>query len=169
MEILSRWGTITLPIMGANGGVGTQPIDYGLILKAKGGLADSENAALELEVELSVPIIQGQSPAGPIYDLKRSRISSTVQCPVGKTLILGGSKQLTEGVSVSGTPILSKIPLLSFLFGEKTQSKDQRSVLILISPQIARAPTAAPPAVDQTSGTLEDANKPLTHFGDKNK
>jgi len=162
-------GTITLPIMGANGGVGTQPIDYGLILKAKGGLADSENAALELEVELSVPIIQGQSPAGPIYDLKRSRISSTVQCPVGKTLILGGSKQLTEGVSVSGTPILSKIPLLSFLFGEKTQSKDQRSVLILISPQIARAPTAAPPAVDQTSGTLEDANKPLTHFGDKNK
>ena len=160
-------GTITLPIMGANGGVGTQPIDYGLILKAKGGLAGSDEAALELEVELSVPINKGNSPAGPIYDLKRNRISSSIQCPIGKTLIMGGSKQLTEGVTRSGTPVLGKVPLMSFLFSEKTETRDERSVLIMISPQIARAPSAAPALVEQTSGTAAEAEKPLTPLGEK--
>jgi Flp pilus assembly secretin CpaC len=160
-------GTITIPIMGANGGVGTQPIDYGLMLKVKGGLADADNVALDLEVELSAPFIQGNSPAGPIYDLKRSRMGSTILCPLGKTLIMAGTKQLTEGLTVSGTPFLSQIPLLNFLFSQKSQTRDERRVLILISPQISRAPTPAPPAVEQTIGTMQDANKPVTTLREK--
>ena len=160
-------GTINLPILGQNGGVGIQPIDYGLILKAKGGLANADDAALDLEVELSVPVIAGNSPAGPIYDLKRSRISSTILCPIGKTLILGGTKQLTEAINVTGTPILRDIPVLNFFFSQKNKSFNDRRVLILISPQIASAPTSAPPAVKETVGTIEDANKPLTTLGNK--
>jgi type II secretory pathway component GspD/PulD (secretin) len=162
-------GTITLPIMGAQGGVGTQPIDYGLILKAKGGLVNAENAAFDLELELSAPILIGMSPGGPIYDVKRSRISSAVQCGIGKTLIMGGTKQLSEGLNVSGTPILEKIPILNFLFSERKQTRDARQVLILMSPQMAPLPTSAPPAVEQTAGTLEQVEKPVTTLGGKKK
>ncbi|MEI8039863.1 MAG: pilus assembly protein N-terminal domain-containing protein [Verrucomicrobiota bacterium] len=157
-------GTIELPITGGVGGnVGVQPIDYGLIIKAKGGLSDAQNASMDLQVEMSVPVPAGSSPAGPIYNLHRSRIDSTILCPVGKTLIMGGTKQLTEGVHIdSETPGLGKIPVLKFLFSERTKNREDRQVLILISPQIAKAPTVSAPVSDQTANTPEKAAKPLS-------
>jgi Flp pilus assembly secretin CpaC len=163
-KVFHDGGTIELPVSGGiSGSVGIQPIDYGLILKAKGGLADAENVSLDLNVEMSVPVPQGSSIAGPIYNLKRSRMESTVVCPIGKTLIMGGTKQLTEGINInSETPILGQIPVLQFLFSSRTKSKTDRQVLILISPQIARAPIAAAPASDQTVDTQAKADKPLS-------
>jgi len=160
-------GTIQVPISGALSGNSIQAIDYGLLLKTKGGLVDAGNAALDLEVEFSVPVIIGESNGTPIYDLRRSRASSSVSCPIENTLILGGTKQLTEKFTTEGTPILGKIPLLSFLFSEKKSTRVDRRVLILISPQISRAPTAAPPAVEQTIGTVERSNQPVTNLGPK--
>lgn len=163
-KVFHDGGTIELPVSGGIGGaVGLQPIDYGLILKAKGGLVDAENASLDVQVEMSIPVQQGFSPAGAIYNLKRSRIESTVVCPVGKTLIMGGTKQLTEGVNIdSETPFLGKLPILQFLFSERSKASSSRQVLILISPQIARAPTMAAPVSDQTADSQEKANKSLS-------
>jgi hypothetical protein len=163
-KVFHDGGTIELPISGGiSGSVGIQPIDYGLILKAKGGLADAENASLDLQVEMSVPVPQGSSPAGTVYNLKLSRLETTVLCPVGKTLIVGGTKQLTEGINInSETPILGQVPVLQFLFSSRSKSKTDRQVLILISPQIASAPTPAPAVSDQTADTPEKANKPLS-------
>ena len=162
-KVFHDGGTIELPVSGGIGGaVGLQPIDYGLILKAKGGLSDAENAVLDLQVEMSIPVQQGSSSAGAIYNLKRSRMETTVVCPVGKTLVLGGTKQLTEGVNInSETPILGKIPVLQFLFSERSKTKQSRQVLILMSPQISRAAIASNPVSDQTADTQEQAAKPL--------
>ena len=163
-KVFHDGGTIELPISGGiSGSVGIQPIDYGLILKAKGGLSDAENASLDLQVEMSVPVPQGSSPAGAVYNLKLSRLETTVVCPVGKTLIIGGTKQLTEGINInSETPILGQVPVLQFLFSNRSKSKTNRQVLILISPQIASAPTPAPAVSDQTADTPEKASKPLS-------
>ena len=162
-KIFHDGGTIELPISGGlTGTSGLQQIDYGLILKARGGLSDAENAALDLQVEMSIPVQQGSSPAGAIYNLKRSRMESTVVCPVGKTLVMGGTKQLTEGVNIdSETPILGKIPVLQFLFSERSKTRQSRQVLILVSPQISRAATAAEATSNQTIDTPEKAAKPL--------
>lgn len=156
-------GTIELPVSGGIGGaVGLQQIDYGLILKAKGGLADADTASLDLQVEMSIPVAQGSTAAGAIYNLKRTRMDSTIVCPVGKTLVMGGTKQLTEGVNInSETPILGKLPILQFLFSERSKTKGERQVLILISPQINRLPTTAAPVADQTADTQEKAARPL--------
>ena len=146
----------------AVGGVGTTstrtPVEYGYIIKAKGGMSDAENAALDLDVELSVPIAKGQS-----FDLKQNHMETSITCPIGKTVILGGHKELTEGVSIdSETPILGKIPGLQFLFSERTKTKSQRQVITLVSVQLNKAPTASAPISDQTTNTLEKADKPLS-------
>jgi type II secretory pathway component GspD/PulD (secretin) len=93
-------------------------------------------------------------------------MDSTIVCPIGKTLVMGGTKQLTEGVSIdSETPILGKIPVLQFLFSERSKTKQGRQLLILISPQISRAPTAAEATSNQTADTEEKAAKPLKIYG----
>jgi hypothetical protein len=157
-------GTIELPVSGGiSGSVGIQPIDYGLILKAKGGLVDAQNASLDLQLEMSVPVPQGQSIAGPIYNLKKSHLESTIICPVGKTLVMGGTKQLTEGMNInSETPILGQLPLLQFLFSSRTKTSTDRQVLILISPQLSKVPVASAPISDQTIDTLDKAAEPIS-------
>jgi hypothetical protein len=151
-------GTLKVRVTGQNV-ADLKDIDYGLLLKAKGGLADANTAALDVDLELSTPI-----PAGGDYDLKRNRINSTVLCPVGKTFVMAGTKELFEGITKEGVPILRNIPLLSFFFSEKGSKLENRKLLILISPQIARAPEKAAPAVDQTIGTVQEVEKPLTNL-----
>ena len=157
-------GTLILPVSnGVVGGSTVQPVDYGLILRVKGGLVDSTNAALALKLELSVPIQQGNSPAGPIYNLYSKKVDSDVLCPVGKTLIMAGTKELTEGVAAkSKVPILGDVPVLQFLFSEREKARQNRRVLILVSPQIAQAPTAAEPLAKETMDTQEKANQPIS-------
>ena len=133
------------------------PVEYGYIIKAKGGLSDAENAALDMNVELSVPV-----PKSGRFELRQNRMEVSISCPIGKTLILGGHKELTEGVQItSETPILGKVPGLQFLFSERKKDKSQRQVLTLVSVQMSKAPTASAPVSDQTADTEEKAAKPL--------
>ena len=143
--------------------MGIQGIDYGLIVKVKGGLADGENAALDINTEFSIPVAKGATAAGPIYDVEKSSIESSLLCPSGKTIIMGGTKQLTEAVNIkSAVPILGSIPVLQFLFSERGHVRDDRQILILVSPQIAKAPIATPALVNETSDTEEKAKKPIS-------
>jgi len=131
-----------------------EDIDYGLIMKTRGGLLDSKTAAVDVNLELSYPV-----PVGNDYDLKRNRIETTVNCPIGHTLVLGGMKSLIEQSSTEGVPFLRSVPAISWFFSEKNNLKQDSKVLILLSPQIAGAPREAPPVSLQTASTLEESNK----------
>ncbi len=65
-----------------------------------------------------------------------STITTSVQVPDGGTLILGGQKMFGESEKESGVPGLSKIPLLSRLFSNRTLVKDESILLILLKPTI---------------------------------
>ncbi len=132
-----------------------EDIDYGLIMKVKGGLLDARTAAVDVNLELSYPV-----PVGADYDLKRNRIETTVNCPVGQTLVLGGMKSLIEQSSTEGVPFLRSVPAISWFFSEKNSLKQDSKVLILLSPQIAGAPREAPPVSLETATVPEEAAKP---------
>jgi general secretion pathway protein D len=52
------------------------------------------------------------------------------------TIMLGGQR-LTSDVTVeAGVPIISKIPVLNRLFTNKSSTKDERTLLILVKPSI---------------------------------
>ncbi len=131
-----------------------EDIDYGLIMKTKGGLLDSKTVAVDVNLELSYPV-----PVGNDYDLKRNRIETTVNCPLGQTIVLGGMKSLIEQSSTEGVPFLRSVPAISWFFSEKNNVKQDSKVLILLSPQIAGAPRESAPVSLQTAPALEESNK----------
>ncbi len=131
-----------------------QDIDYGLIMKIKGGLLDAKTAAVDVNLELSYPV-----PVGADYDLKRNRIETTLNCPIGQTMVLGGMKSLVEQSSNEGVPFLRSVPAISWFFSEKNNLKQESKVLILLSPQIAGTTTEARPVSEQTVPVLEESDK----------
>jgi Flp pilus assembly secretin CpaC len=131
-----------------------EDIDYGLIMKIKGGLLDARSAAVDVDIELSYPV-----PVGTDYDLKRNRIDTTVNCPIGHTMVLAGMKSLIEQSTTEGVPFLRSVPAISWFFSEKNNLKEDSKVLILLSPQLAGATREAAPVSLETAPALEESSK----------
>lgn len=82
--------------------------------------------------------VDGTQLQGPVQDLRQAYIQSLV--PTGKTLIIGGSRQLSSTHQDSATPGLGKIPFLGKLFqGIANQGKVEQLV-ILVRATILPAP-----------------------------
>ena len=147
-------GTLKVRVAGRDA-ANLEDIDYGLIMRCKGGLIDPKTAELDVELELSYP-----TPVGFDYDLKRNKIATTVTCPLGHTLVMGGMKSLVEQSSNEGVPFLRSVPVVSWFFSEKNERLENSKVLVMLSPQIAGAPKLAPPVSEQTISTAEEAEIP---------
>ena len=139
-----------------NDRVGLDDIDYGLIMKVKGGLADRNTASLDVELELSYPV-----PVGEDYDVKKNNIKTSVLCPIGHTIVMGGMKSLIEQTSHDGVPFLRSIPILQWLFSESKKEKQESNILILMSPQIAGAARSTRPVSDTTISTERESLMPV--------
>jgi len=63
-------------------------------------------------------------------------VSTTVTCPDGGTVLLGGIKRLSEARNEYGTPILNKIPYLQRLFANTSIGRDTQSIMIMVTPRI---------------------------------
>ena len=63
-------------------------------------------------------------------------VSTTVNCPDGGTVLLGGIKRLSEARSEAGVPILNKIPYIQRLFSNTGIGRDTQSVMIMATPRI---------------------------------
>jgi len=69
-------------------------------------------------------------------DFTTLTISTTVVCPDGGTVLLGGIKRLSEGRNEFGPPFLSKIPYLNRLFKNVGIGRDAQSLMMMVTPRI---------------------------------
>lgn len=65
-----------------------------------------------------------------------TRVQTTVTVPDQGTILLGGQRVVTEGEVETGVPVLSKIPIINRLFTNRTETKEEQTLLILIKPTI---------------------------------
>lgn len=112
--------------------------DIGIILKVKPQINDSGLVSLELSQEVSsigdnVPIA-GQSFAS----INKTEATTNLVARDGETIIIGGliREDVTKGKS--GIPILSKIPLLGWLFSDVKDNKSRTELLILLTPHVVK-------------------------------
>ncbi|MBN9120364.1 MAG: hypothetical protein J0I06_14600 [Planctomycetes bacterium] len=90
------------------------------------------------------PIFEGGSQGQPIPftqflqqpSFTSLNISTTVVCPDGGTVLLGGLKTLRESRNEFGPPFLSKIPYLNRLFKNVGVGRDTRHIMIMVTPRI---------------------------------
>jgi type II secretory pathway component GspD/PulD (secretin) len=77
--------------------------------------------------------------AGAYVDLPTTlthKVRTTVSVPDKGTALLGGQRSVREFETEVGVPILSKIPYLNRFFTNKTTSREETSLLLLLRPEI---------------------------------
>jgi type II secretory pathway component GspD/PulD (secretin) len=90
------------------------------------------------------PVFEGGSQGQPIPFTQflqqpaftTLNINTTVVCPDGGTVLLGGLKQLSEGRNEFGPPVLSKIPYLNRLFKNVGIGRETKHIMIMVTPRI---------------------------------
>jgi len=116
-----------------------------------------KQVALQLEVvplinadrEVSLDILQKlDSPSGATQNVGGSLIPTittrylrtNVSVPNKATIVLGGLITKTVGGSNSQIPLLGRIPILGYLFGNRTKQSDRSELVILIRPVVTTTP-----------------------------
>jgi type IV pilus assembly protein PilQ len=74
------------------------------------------------------------NPAGPSID--RREATTQVIIRDGETMVIGGVFIDTQSNSVAGIPYLSRVPVLGWLFKQKTESVAKQELLIFLTPSI---------------------------------
>ena len=77
------------------------------------------------------------NPAGPSID--RREANTQVNIHDGETMVIGGVFIDTQNNSVVGIPYLSRVPVLGWLFKQKTESVAKQELLIFLTPTIVKS------------------------------
>ncbi|NGZ98919.1 MAG: hypothetical protein CV089_22895, partial [Nitrospira sp. WS110] len=77
------------------------------------------------------------NPAGPSID--RREATTQVIVRDGETMVIGGVFVDTQSNNVQGVPYLSRMPVLGWLFKNKSESVGKQELLIFLTPSIIKA------------------------------
>jgi len=76
------------------------------------------------------------NPAGPSID--RREATTQVIVRDGETMVIGGVFVDTQNNNVQGVPYLSRVPVLGWLFKNKSESVSKQELLIFLTPSIVK-------------------------------
>jgi type IV pilus assembly protein PilQ len=121
-------------IGGSTNTASVQMISASLALSAVPTITNDNRIAMTIKVEKSEPDFSHQVDGIPTI-AKRDATSEVVMSN-GETIVLGGILTKSEGESESGVPLLSKIPILGWLFKKKSTFENQSELMIFITTTI---------------------------------
>lgn len=94
------------------------------------------NNEVTLQIELNIQFIASYTGTFPI--LGKREIKNTIRLKEGETNIIGGLIRDDVRGSMSGFPLLAKIPLLGKLFGASENNIRQTDLIFSVTPKIIR-------------------------------
>jgi general secretion pathway protein D len=92
--------------------------------------------------------------------IQQRRLATTVSTRTGQMIALGGLIRDRVTKSKSGIPLLSQIPLIGGLFGNRVDTGSRTELIMLLTPTIIRSPDEVKNIVDALIDGL-DATQPL--------
>ena len=147
--VLSAASSATL----GTGATTTQQIEYlpiGTVLNILPKKMEKEKVHLNMAITVST-IIGNEIIAGNPYPVASSRVySAPVEVDSGYTVAVGGLNEAREREGETGIPFLSKIPVLGYAFKYKNRSKNQKNLLLFITPTLIDAKEGGLPAEPQS-------------------
>jgi general secretion pathway protein D len=87
--------------------------------------------------------------------ISQRQISSTVAVQSGETIVLGGLIQDNRDRSVSGLPLLARLPIIGALFGTRSRSNDRTELLVLLTPRVIRGVAEARAVTNEVRRRLQ--------------
>jgi type II secretory pathway component GspD/PulD (secretin) len=147
--VLSAASSATL----GTGATTTQQIEYlpiGTVLNILPKKMEQQKVHLNMAITVST-IIGNEIIAGNPYPVASSRVySAPVEVDSGYTVAVGGLNEAREREGETGVPFLSKIPVLGYAFKFKNRSKNQKNLLLFITPTLIDAKDGGLPAEPQS-------------------
>ena len=121
---------------GSTNTAGVQVISASLSLSAIPTITNDNKIAMAIKVEKSEPDFSHEVDGIPTI-VKRDAATDVVVND-GETIVLGGIIVKNDAESESGVPFLSKIPILGWLFKNKSTSHTEDELMIFITPTIVK-------------------------------
>lgn len=87
---------------------------------------------LQVNPEIS-HFVEGKRPD---IVVQKNSLQTSLRLKSGQTAVLAGMTLKDKSSQREGVPILSKIPLIRLLFGSKTERKESRELMIMVTPVI---------------------------------
>lgn len=108
--------------------------EYGIIMKITPVILAGGKIDISVETELSR--LDYNAPISGYPSIAKRYASSKLIIKDGETMVLAGLIETTQGKTVSGIPILSKIPLLGALFRTTKITETKTNVLVFVTPTL---------------------------------
>lgn len=120
-----------------------QQIDVGTQIELQPHVNGAEEISMHIKVEVS-NVLQWLSIAGVQEpEIGQQVDEADIRMKDGEVSILGGLSDKEYSLGLSGFPGLTNIPLLGYLFGQKSRTTTDNEILIAMIPHIIRAPDLA--------------------------
>ncbi len=98
------------------------------------------NGEVTLKIAMDVSAVTGQQNIGGISQpiIGQRKIEHEIRLKDGEANLLGGIMEDQQTKSLAGIPGLAQIPILGYLFGQKTQDHSENEIVFAIVPHIIR-------------------------------
>jgi len=98
----------------------------------------SQGEAIRVEYQLELNTFTGEAAEGIPPPRTTDSIASEAVVPDGYTIIVGGLKGTNRNRTLSGIPFLSRIPLLGYLFQNRSVNESNLLTFVFLRPTILR-------------------------------
>lgn len=129
-----------------------QGVSYPIIVLDEAGNTTTEFKDIVLELEVTPHVTKDDRVSmeimitkndlgeriGTDYSFTVNEATTELLVNDGETVVIGGISKTTDTNSETGLPGLRKIPLLGYLFGMSSKSKNKNELMIFITPRIVQ-------------------------------
>lgn len=125
-------GTRSVMVYGSDS-ADLKEIEFGLKYKARALLLEGNMVKLNLDLERSLAPVKVDND----YVQRKSKTKTELLCPLGKTAVIAGQKELTFTQNgPAGYAFLRHIPVLNWFSSFKEDQGEEVQILILVSPEL---------------------------------
>jgi general secretion pathway protein D len=112
--------------------------DIGIILKVKPQVNESGLVSLEIDQEVSSYSTQKLYVDSTEIIVNKAQATTTLVVADGQTIIIGGLIREDTNKAASGIPFLHRLPIIGYLFGEKSRDSTRKEMIILLTPHVIK-------------------------------
>ncbi|PKN37552.1 MAG: hypothetical protein CVU62_07405 [Deltaproteobacteria bacterium HGW-Deltaproteobacteria-2] len=112
--------------------------DIGMILKVKPQINDSGLVALQISQEVSTYSKDTLYADETQIILNKTEASTNLVVQDGQTIVIGGLIREDDSKARGGIPLLSRIPILGYLFGNTENEALRTELVILLTPHVVK-------------------------------
>ncbi len=110
------------------------PVKANMEINIRPVVSGDDEVTLNIDVELSSFGTRSSPQAPPTISTREFK--SLIRIKNEEMVVLGGLDETEKNVSASGVPLLMRIPILKYLFSQRTHTRTNTKLLVFIKPTI---------------------------------